>query len=280
MYGTNTGNLFLELENTGPDISGTLRIMDAEHGVAEYSIKGTFDEKLKLSGDPVKGPPDIELGTLTAEAILTPEGNIRGTWVTSIGTGGAFTAYPHHGAYPENVGQAHPPIARQLYTKNIFLGSVRLFFSDVKQLISYIQEDFNSSQPVVTYNVRGSQVTKFAEDFLNEAHSLGPLNYLKITTQEPEPGGYGINRLIVVELNAQGINEVRGQSIQESWVIGKTEATAALLKPSERVLITSYKKFGLGLNHITFLAMLVFMPEIANWKDRALFVSVVFFCLP
>lgn len=183
MYGTNTGNLFLELVNAGPDISGTLRIMDTEYGVAEYSVKGIFDEKLKLSGDPVKSAPDLQLGTLTAEAILTPEGNLRGTWTTSIGTGGAFTAFPHHGAYRENIAQAQPPIAEQLYTKNISLGSVRLFSNDVKQLIDYIQKDFNSAEPVVTFNIRGSQVTKFSKEFLKEADSLGQLEYLKITIQ-------------------------------------------------------------------------------------------------
>ena len=241
MYGTNTGNLFLELENTGPNVSGTLRIMDAEHGVAVYSVEGTFDEKLKLTGEPVKGPAGLELGTLTAEAILTPEGNLRGTWVTSLGTAGPFEVFPHDGTHQQNVAQKGPSIAEQLYTKNISLGSVRLFSNDVKHLLAYIRQDFVSGQPVVTFNIRGSQVTKFSEEFLREADSLGQLEYLKVTIQEPESEGYGINRLIVVELNAFGNNEVRGQGIHESWVIGKTEGTAALLKRHERVVITNTK---------------------------------------
>jgi len=48
---------------------------------------------------------------------------------------------------------------------------------------------------------------------------------------------------------------VRGQGMHESWVIGKTEATAALLKRHERVVVTKYKKFGLGLNQIIFMGM-------------------------
>lgn len=84
---------------------------------------------------------------------------------------------------------------------------------------------------------------------------------------------------MVIELNAFGNNEVRGQGIHESWVIGKTEGTAALLKRHERVVITKYKKFGLGLNQIIFLAMLIVMPDIDNWKDRTWFVMIVFILL-
>jgi hypothetical protein len=67
--------------------------------------------------------------------------------------------------------------------------------------------------------------------------------------------------------------------MHESWVIGKTEATAALLKRHERVVVTKYKKFGLGLNQIIFMGMLIVMPDIENWRDRTLFVIAVFFLL-
>ncbi|WP_143034475.1 hypothetical protein [Nitrosospira multiformis] len=269
----------MELQDTGPTISGTLRIMDWDYGAAEYSVKGTFDDKLKLAGDPVRSPPDVELGVFTAEAVLTPEGSLRGTWTTTIGTGGPFEIFPHRGMHQENLVGKGSGIPEQLYTKNIPLGSVRLFAPDVKQLLIYIRQDFASGRPVVTFNIRGSQVTKFSEDFLSEADSLGQLEYLKVTIQEPEPEGNGINRLIVVELNAFGNNEVRGQGMHESWVIGKTEATAALLKRHERVVVTKYKKFGLGLNQIIFMGMLIVMPDIENWRDRTLFVIAVFFLL-
>lgn len=275
VYGTNTGNLFIEFSKSEPDIAGILRFMDSAFGLAVYAIQGTFDkETLRITGTPEKGAEGVELGGLTVEAKLTPEGNLRGTWTTTLGTGGTFEAFPHDitaKAPQSRMGAVAP---EQLYTRNIPLGAVRLFSEDVTQLLQHIQQDFVSGRLVVTFNVRGSEVTKYAEDFLRDAKSLGPLKYLKVMIQEPE--AYGINRLVVVELNAFGVNEVRVQGVQESWVIGKAESIAALLKRNQSTLITTYKKFGLNLNQAIFVAMLVVMPSIAKWTERALFAVAVF----
>jgi hypothetical protein len=55
--------------------------------------------------------------------------------------------------------------------------------------------------------VRGSQVTKYSEDFIREIDTLGQINYLKITIQEPE--AHGINKVVVLELVETGVSEVR-----------------------------------------------------------------------
>lgn len=274
VYGTNTGNLFIEFQEYGPEVAGTLRFLDSAFGLAVYSIQGSFEDTLRFTGKPVQQPAGVALSDLTAEAKLTPEGNLRGTWTTSAGTGGTFDAYPHDDAVLGAQTRGTTAVPEQLYTKNVPLGSVRLFAEDVTQLLDYVAQDFSSGRLVVTFNVRGSQVTKYAEDFLQDAKVLGPLKYLKMTIQEPE--AHGINRLVVVELNAFGTNEVRVQGIQESWVIGKAEAIAALLKRHQSTLITTYKKFGLNLNQVIFVAMLVVMPSITTWPERALFAVAVF----
>ena len=270
VYGTNTGNLFIEFKRVEPPhVSGTLRFMDTAFGLAVYSIEGTLDDALKITGKPTQGAQGTQLGDLTVEAKLTPEGNLRGTWTSSLGTGGTFEAFPHsHEA---------PVVPEQLYTKNIALGSIRLFAEDVKQLLTDIRQDFLTGRPVVTFNARGGEVTRYAEDFLRDVDTLGRLDYFKVTIQEPE--AYGINRLVVVELSAFGSNEVRVQGVQESWVIGKAEAIASLLRRYQSTLITTYRKFGLNLNQAIFLAMLVVMPSINAWTDRALFAVAVFILL-
>lgn len=126
---------------------------------------------------------------------------------------------------------------------------------------------------VVTYAVRGNEVTKYFEDFQKEAATLGELRRIKLTIQEPE--AHGINKVVVVELNSLGQNEIRVQGINESWVVGKAEAIARALKVFERDLVTTYKKFGLTLNQLIFLAMLVLIPAIASLWQRAVFVAVV-----
>jgi hypothetical protein len=274
-YGTNTGNLYIELVKTGPDVTGTLRFMDNAFGLAIYRIEGTFDqETLRIAGKPEKSAEGVELGDLEIESKLTPEGNLRGTWTTTLGNGGTFVAFPHDTAVSSQHWSRGAPVPEQIYTRNLSLGAVRLFAEDVTQLFQHIQQDFVSGRLVVTFNVRGSEVTKYAEDFLQDSQSLGPLKYLKVMIQEPE--AYGINRLVVVELNAFGGNEVRVQGIQESWVIGKAEAIAALMMRNQSTLITTYKKFGLNLNQGIFVAMLVAMPSITKWTERALFAVAVF----
>lgn len=140
-------------------------------------------------------------------------------------------------------------------------------------MIQSILRDFVVGRAVVTYTVRGNEVTKYFEDFKREAPGLGVMRRFKVSVQEPE--AHGINRVIVIELNSMGQNEIRVQGINESWVMGKAEAIARTLRPYERTLVTTYKKFGLTLNQIIFLGMLVLIPTIESLWQRALFVSVV-----
>jgi hypothetical protein len=65
----------------------------------------------------------------------------------------------------------------------------------------------------------------------------------------------------------------------ESWVLGKAESIGQLLKPKQNFLITTYKKYGLNLNGALFIAMLIAIPEIAKWYERAAFIGVVFVLL-
>jgi len=210
---------------------------------------------------------------LDVVAILTPEGNLRGEWKSSIGTAGTFEAYPHDIPPPvqRTGGAAQSP--EQIYTSTISLGAIRLYAKDLSELVELIRKDFVVGRLVVTYALRGNEVTKYLEDFQAEAPTLGELRYLKVMIQEPE--AYGVNKLVVVELNSLGRNEIRVQGINESWVVGKAEAIARVLRRFEKGLVTTYKKFGLTLNAMVFLAMLVLIPAIESLWQRAVFVVVV-----
>lgn len=271
VYGTNTGNLFIELDDTGPAVSGTLRFLDAAYGLALYSIVGTFGDTLRLEGQPAVEPVQpISLGVLTVEARLTEEGNLRGTWHSSLGTGGTFEAYPHDINSPAPTAKPDGDVPEQIYTRNIALGAIRLYGDEIKRLIQYMKEDFRSGRVIATYNTRGSQVTKYVDDFLLEATALGDIEYLKIQVQEPE--AHGINKLVVIEFNAHGANEVRVQGIRESWVVGKAEMLSGFLKNHQPTLVTTYKRFGLNLNSVIFLAMIILLPSIDSLTNRAIFV--------
>lgn len=273
VYGTNTGNLFLEFDTVEPAVAGTLRFMDSQFGLVVYRVEGKFDARLALSGTPLQAKPEVEAGDLVIEADLTSEGQLRGTWRSSLGTGGTFLAYPHDASRSnQGAGQA-TTVPEQLYTANITLGAIRLSTEAVDELVEFVRREFVVGRPVLTYVVRGNEVTKYYEDFKADADVPSELRYLKLTIQELE--AHGINRVVVVELSAHGENVVRVQGINESWVVGKAEATARMLRSYEKTLVTTYKKFGLSLNHAIFLAMLVTMPSILSLNDRIIFAAVL-----
>lgn len=274
IYGTNTGNLFIELNASGDGISGTLRLMDTFFGLAVYCVTGSFDGTLRLHGEPVQSAPGVNAGSIDATAVLTPEGHLRGEWQSSIGTAGTFEAYPHDVPPPDQ--RAAPGAAQvpeQIYTSSLALGALRLYAKDIWELAQFIRRDFVVGRMVVTYAVRGNEVTKYLEDFQNEAAALGELRRIKLTIQEPE--AHGINKVVVVDLNSLSQNEIRAQGINESWVVGKAEAIARMLRAHEKGLVTVYKKFGITLNQIIFLTMLVLIPAIESLWQRAGFVVFV-----
>lgn len=270
VYGTNTGNLFIELHQTKPSIKGILRFLDSLAGISVYAIEGTFGERLVLTGRWQQGGDPKDHGTLSIEGKLTSEGNLRGTWQSTIGTGGTFDLYPHdivRQTEPITTGASTP---EQLYSRTVSVGAIKLYAQDVLNLIQYAQEEFNHPKPVVTYHLRGNKVAKYASEFINESPKIGQLDYLKIIVQEPD--SHGINRIVVIELRAFGSNEITVQGTRESWVVGKSQALVAFLKRHQSNLVTNYRKFGLNLNSVIFLAMLVAIPEIDTWEARTGFV--------
>lgn len=274
IYGTNTGNLFFELNTSGGEVSGTARLMDTLFGLTVYRVTGSFDEILCLHGEPTQSEPSVKTGSIDVTAVLTPDGHLRGEWRSSIGTAGTFEAYPHDVPAPNQRAESGmTQVPEQIYTSTINLGALRLYAKDVWELAKFIQKDFVVGRMLVTYTVRGNEVTKYLEDFQREAAALGELRRIKLTIQELE--AHGINKVVVVDLNSLGRNEIRVQGINESWVVGNGEAIARMLRVSEKGIVTTYKKFGLTLNQIIFLVMLVLIPAIASLWQRAVFVLFV-----
>lgn len=271
LYGTNTGNLFAELDVDGSDVRGTVRFLDSQFGIAVYDVVGRFDDALNLECTPAQMNQDDELGNVTIAASLSAQGSLRGTWHSTIGTAGTLELFPHDIAHSQ---QPDGQLPEQLFSANIEIGAMRLYADDIRSMISFVRQDFLSGRPIVTYVARGSEVTVYAEDFVQKMEALGELRYLKITIQEPE--AHGINKVVVVELSSLGRNVIRVQGIQESWVVGKAEAIARELRKNEKSLVTTYRKFGLNVNQLIFAAMLVLIPDIQSILQRASFVIFVF----
>jgi hypothetical protein len=132
LYGTNTGNLFVEFDFAGDRLTGVVRLMDDGQRLAIYSIRGTFDgSRMHFEGGPTRTVEGFAYGQITATATLNPEGQLRGRWESSIGTAGTFVLVPHgeDGA----VTAAQP---RGLHTVTRKLGVIRLGKAEIQDLIS------------------------------------------------------------------------------------------------------------------------------------------------
>ena len=108
----------------------------------------------------------------------------------------------------------------------------------MRALFSPLAEEtacFAAPRVVVTYYERGNEISVYATQFQQDLDRLGELRFLKLWVQEAE--AYGFNRSASIELNADGINEVRTQGVQESWVTGKAEALASRLRLNEKALV-------------------------------------------
>lgn len=272
VYGTNTGNLFADLNANQENITGSIRFMDDRFGPVVYEVEGKFEESvLTLNGHAVNPREGMETGELLVEGNLTAEGNIRGSWSSTIGTGGTFVLLPHEVGEPkrDNVESTLP---ERMHTANRNVGAVRLYSDDIVELINFLKKDFTRGLVVVTYFERGNEKSEYEEDFRRNMPKLGQLRYLKLLIREPE--AYGIDRIAVVELNARTQNEIRTQGVQESWVVGKVEALHSYLSKYEKSFVTTFRKFGIGINQLIGVAALVLVPEL-SLNDRILFVVVL-----
>lgn len=127
IYGTNTGKIYAEINEANGSITGTIRIMDDVFGLSIFSISGSFNAtEVKFTGTPTQSPDGVMVGNVEVSANLTPEGHLRGTWQSTIGTAGTFAVFPHDHQVSDQRRASLPATPEQLYTANVQLGALRL----------------------------------------------------------------------------------------------------------------------------------------------------------
>lgn len=265
IYGTNTGNVSVKLDNTEGDLKGELKIADDRWGIASYKISGSFDgAKLSFKGNSGTAPDGIATGELTIEGALDADGSVKGEWSSTLGTGGSFILHPH--TSPDEVKRTPTSaLPEQLYTVFKNIGVLKLSAEDVRDLIEHIKRDFSSGTRIVAnYHDRGNEISKYAPDFESDFSRLHDLKYLRLHIQEAE--AYGIAKSATVTVNSDGQNEIRTQGIQETWVSGKAETLNSFLKSKEKPIATLVRKYGLSLNVLIAIIAISALPELPFWR--------------
>jgi hypothetical protein len=141
VYGTNTGNLFAEFNSLDGKINGVLRVSDDRFGVSAGTFDGT---SINFNGTPSQAPEGVETGRLLVQGALTPEGQLRGQWSSTIGTGGTFVLLPHDIAAKQEPLPGQPP--ERMHSVSRTVGAIRLYAEDVRELIAFVARDFTQGR--------------------------------------------------------------------------------------------------------------------------------------
>lgn len=270
VYGTNHGNAFMELEDSDEGLKGTIRFNEPSVGIVIYSVSVESGDTIRLHLSPQVAPNGVELMPGQGVAILQTDGSLSGRWETEAGTAGTFQLNRHNALTRVDRQPSRP---EQVFFHTASVGAVRLYNADLNRLVGVIGQDFVQAEPIVTYVENGVQVTKFMSAFLS-APPVQPLKSFKISIQEPESSG--LVRLVHVDLIEGAGSQVRTSGTNESWVTGKAHTVRAVVAGHENKLVSWYRRYGLTINSVIFLVLLVAAPEVEEWPERAGLVAVVF----
>lgn len=266
-WGTNIGNLFVTLEGEDTSLSGTLRINDPEIGIAVYKIQGTYEAPvLKLKGQSQSEIEDVEFGQLSAVGTMTAHGDIKGDWETSVGSAGTFVLHPHTGSEQTDDDQR----VEQFHTARHSFGAIEIDREQIIKIAESIRREFPR---VIVTVVAGTEQARFLEDFRQLQFSINKADIIKIFASKPD--GSGSNQVISIEFGPE-VNTAMTQGANEAWVLGQLETLKRDLKQYERTYVTSFKRWGIGINQIMLLSVIVFLPSLSGLGSRAiLMISVL-----
>lgn len=265
-WGTNIGNVFVTLGGEDTALTGTLRLNERGVGIAVFAVQGSFQAPtLTLTSKAEDQIDGIESSQLNVTGNLNAKGEIHGDWQTTIGSAGNFVLFPHTGGELPNDAQR----AEQFHTARHNLGAIEIDREQITEVAESVRRDFPS---VIVTVVAGTEQARYLEDFKQLQFSADRAEIIKIFAQKPD--GLGLNQVVSIEFGPQ-VNIIMTQGANEAWVLGQLEKLRRDLRRYERSYITSYKRWGIGINQLMLLAGIVFLPSLGGLKDRAILIGVI-----
>lgn len=267
VFGTNTGNVFVELSGEERALSGILRFNDSVAGIIVYLIKGKFlESKLSLEGEvDVNGVKS----SLTMSSSLLPNGNLEGLWNTNSGAGGTLTLFPHQNSQVDG-GQVTQ--ADQLYTARNEFEPVKIDRCDIIAIAETVQKSFSNSKVIVTYT-DATERSLFLDNFKQMAETDKLIPFLKLFAREPDFGG--LDKIVLIEFGPVS-NIAMTQGASEAWTLGELEKLKREIGTFERSFVTK-KYYSFSLNQFMLAIAVVALPSLGSIFSRAfLIVAVVF----
>lgn len=265
VWGTNVGNVFVTLDGEDGALTGTLRLNEPGVGIAVYAVQGAFNAPtLTLAGQPEAEIEGVVLGQVSITGTMNAKGEIHGDWQTTIGSAGTFVLFPH--ATGEQT-EAAQPVA-QFHTARFNFGAIEIDKDQITEIAESIQRDFPS---VIVTVVAGTEQARYLDEFKQLQFTVDRAEIIKIFAQKPDETG--ANRVVSIEFGPQ-VNWAMTQGANEAWVLGRLETLKRDLKRYERTYITTFKRWGIGINQVVLLAAIVFLPSLGSLLDRAILMGV------
>jgi hypothetical protein len=265
-WGTNVGNIFVTLDGEDDALTGTLRLNEPGVGIAIYAVQGVFSApKLTLVGQPLEEIEGVEFGQVSVTGTMNAKGEVNGDWETTIGSAGTFVLFPHAGGEFASDMQR----AEQFHTARFNFGAIEIDRVQITEIAENIRCEFPN---VIVTVVTGAEQARYLEEFKQLQFTMDRAEIIKIFAQKPD--GAGANQVISIEFGPQ-VNTVMTQGANEAWVLGQLETLKRDLRRYERTYITTFKRWGIGINQVMLLAAIVFLPSLSSLKDRGILMGVV-----
>lgn len=263
-YGTNIGNVFLNLDGEDQALTGTLRMNEPGVAIAVYAVQGSFEAPtLTLTGQSQSQVEGLEFGDLRATGIMNPKGEIHGDWESTIGTAGTFVLYPHMGREQPEDGA----LTDQFHVARHNFGVIEIDRDQIIDVGENIRRDF--PQVVVTV-VSGTEQAHYLDAFKKLQFTVDRAEILKIFARKPDDKG--ADQVISIEFGPH-VNTAVTQGANRAWVLGQLETLKHDLKQYERSYVTNFKRWGLSINQLLLLGAVVLLPSFSSLLDRAIFMG-------
>lgn len=275
--GAIVGNAYVETKFNGQSLDFDIRV-NAQGSVARLRGSLTPEEAQRgtlLLQEVTEPPKPGAKGQIILDQ-FTPE-KMSGRWQFDTGNAGAIWVAKANtkGPSPSNMPSATDPAAgtslAALVAKEETSPTVVLYRRDYEALIEILGRLIpGPAKVIITTTVNGHQVTQYADDFNSRRDLPRFVREMKFTISESGPP---IPKSILINLFANQ-TKIFCQSDNTTWTTGAHEELRSVLASHSNWLRAQFQKYGLNLNSLILLIMIILMPDLPV-VSRFVFVAFV-----
>ena len=268
VYGTHPSNVFVEFNNQNGGISVTLRSATTNSNEVGVFI-GTCTQNENSVAITINELVNGQQTNTTGNATLTiiSENQLEGNFELSNQAKGIIKISRFH--FTNAINSRSQPV--QIIAKEIILNyPLKIYKNDIEKIITIMQELATPAGTlIVTEQAKGTKIIKYSADYLKENEHQKNIESLSFSSQVMVSG---FTNTLTLNLNRNGSSYIISQSPDFLW----SHTTPILLKETleqkTNKFLGLYKRFGLEINGILFLILLVILPSL-EFKTRLVFVT-------